>query len=192
MKETISPVTHVNELRELNELLGLFFPQTAALGAFEFCTSEQCPAEYCTLLDHENHMTVTVEQRHANTVDVQVLACHQNDSHYMRKIVLRRQDNHRVVLFGIVRLALAALQPEVRDQILSQGTPLGRVLITHNVLRQVHLNALWRVACGPELAEWFAVPSGSITYGRTALIYCDEKPAIELLEIVSPEAPHAP
>ncbi len=184
MKEAISPAAQADAL---SELLALFYSQPAPLGSFEFCSSEQCPDEYRVMLDHENHMTVTVERRHANPVDVHVLACHQNATHYMRKIVLRRQDNARVVLFGIVRLALAALQPEVRDQILAQGTPLGRVLINHNVLRQVQLNALWQVTCGPELAEWFAIPAGSITYGRTALIYCDEKPAIELLEIVSPE-----
>ena len=189
MKEAISPTTHTDALKEL---LALFYPQTAPLGSFEFCSSEQCPAEYRAMLDHEKHMTVTVERRHANPVDVQVLACHQNDSHYMRKILLRRQDDQRVVLFGIVRMALAALQPDVRDKILSQGTPLGRVLITHKVLRHVQLNALWRVSCGPELAQWFAIPPGSITYGRTALIYCDEKPAIELLEIVSPEETPSP
>lgn len=184
MKEVISPTTQADAL---DELLALFYPQIAPLGSFQFCTSEQCPAEYRAMLDHENHMTVTVEHRHATAVDVQVLACQQNDSHYMRKILLRRQDDRRVVLFGIVRMALATLQPEVRDKILAQGTPLGRVLIMHNVLRQVQLNALWRVSCGRELAEWFTIPAGSITYGRTALIYCNEKPAIELLEIVSPE-----
>lgn len=186
MKEAISPTTQADAL---SELLALFYPQTAPLGAFEFCTSEQCPAEYRAMLDHENHMTVTVEQRHADSVDVQVLACQQNDSHYMRKILLHRQHDRRVVLFGIVRMALAALQPQVRDKILAQGTPLGRVLINHDVLRQVQLNALWRVSCGPDLAQWFACPVGSITYGRTALIYCDGMPAIELLEIVSPEEP---
>lgn len=185
MKEVISPAIQADAL---NELLALFYPQTAPLGSFEFCPSELCPAEYRELLDHENHMTVTVEQRHANAVDVQVLACQQTDLHYMRKILLRRQNDQQVVLFGIVRMALAVLQPEVRDKILAQGTPLGRVLIMHNVLRQVQLNALWRVVCGPDLAQWFAVPTGSITYGRTALIYCDQRPAIELLEVVAPEA----
>lgn len=184
MKEAISPTTQADAL---SELLALFYPQASPLGSFEFCLSERCPAEYRAMLDHENHMTVTVERRHASPVDVQVLSCHQTDTHYMRKIVLRRQTDGRVVLFGIVRLALAALQREVRDKILSRETPLGRVLITHNVLRQVQLNALWRVVCGPELADWFAIPVGSTSYGRTALIYCDEKPAIELLEIVAPE-----
>jgi hypothetical protein len=46
---------------------------------------------------------------------------------------------------------------------------------------------LLRVECGPVLAKLFGVPIGTTTYGRTALLYCDEDPAIELLEIVTPE-----
>lgn len=172
---------------QLLPLIGLFYPRLAELGSFSHCTTEECPAAYRSMLDHEKHMTVTVEHRHKDSVDVDVLACKQNETHYMRKILLRRQADRCVVLFGIVRLALGTLQPQVRDEILSQGIPLGRVLITHDVLRHVQLNALWRVACGPELAEWFGVPTGSTTYGRTALIYCDGKPAVELLEIVTPE-----
>jgi chorismate-pyruvate lyase len=172
---------------ELDQLIALFYPQPERLGAFVHCTSQQCPSAYRAMLDHEKHMTVTVEKRHHDSVDVEVLASAQTESHYMRKILLRRQADRRVVQFGIVRLALNTLQPEVREQILAQHTPLGRVLIMHDVMRQVQLNALWRVACGAELAEIFEVPTGFVTYGRTALIYCDERPAIELLEIVAPE-----
>jgi hypothetical protein len=35
------------------------------------------------------------------------------------------------------------------------------------------------------------VPKGTLTYGRTALIHCNQEPAIELLEIVAPVAPVA-
>ncbi|MCA9132089.1 MAG: hypothetical protein KDA45_03010 [Planctomycetales bacterium] len=172
---------------ELDELIGLFFAQQSDLGQFTHCASEDCPAAYRQMLDHEAHMTVTVERRHGAQVDVEVLATHSTPRHYMRKIILRRQSDRRVVLFGIVRLALAALQPQVRDEILARKIPLGRVLILHNVLRQVQLNSLWQVDCGEELARLFEVPTGHQTYGRTALIYCDGEPAVELLEIVAPE-----
>ena len=39
---------------------------------------------------------------------------------------------------------------------------------------------------GEDLAAIFGVTPGSVTYGRTALIYCNGKPAVELLEIVAP------
>lgn len=181
MTEATPPAT------ELDELIALFFADRSRLGSFAEKSAEQCPSEYQRMLAHENHMTVTVEERHCCEVNVEVLASQLTESHYLRKIVLRRSSDQRVVQFGIVRLALHALQPVVRDEIMAQQTPLGRVLIQHNVLRQVQLNALWQVACGPELAELFQVPVGHATYGRTALIYCDGEPAVELLEIVAPE-----
>lgn len=172
---------------ELDELVALFFEHQADLGSFVQCPSSECPDEYRAVLDHEGHMTVTVERRHQSQVDVEVLDTQFTSSHYMRTILLRRQSDRRVVQYGIVRLALSALQSEVRDEIIAQRIPLGRVLILHNVMRQVQLNALWRVACGPELARLFQVPLGHVTFGRTALIYCDGEPAVELLEIVAPE-----
>lgn len=172
---------------ELVELIALFYSRQEELGGFSPCAPADCPANYRAMLDHEEHMTVTVERRHESEVDVEVLDSNLDDAHYSRKILLRRQSDGRVVQFGIVRLALSALQPEVREEIMQQRIPLGRVLIQHNVLRQVRLGALWKVRCAAELAEFFGVESNHETYGRTALIYCDGEPAVELLEIVAPE-----
>ena len=171
---------------ELDELVSLFYPDPEPLGTLTRVKSS-CPTAYANLLAHEAHMTVAVEGRHHCPVSVEVLDSRCTDSHYLRKILLHRTNDNRVVQYGIVRLALSALQPVVRDEIMAQEIPLGRVLIQHNVLRKVHLNALWKVDCGHELATHFAVEDHHITYGRTALIYCDGEPAVELLEVVAPE-----
>ena len=65
------------------------------------------------------------------------------------------------------------------------------MLIERQILREVELFDLFRIACGPTLAELLEVPHGTLTYGRTALIHCNQEPAIELLEIVAPVAPVA-
>jgi hypothetical protein len=36
------------------------------------------------------------------------------------------------------------------------------------------------------MVQWFGLSEPRETYGRLALIHCDGKPAIELLEIVAP------
>ncbi len=173
--------------RELRQLLSLFYPYPKQLGEFTERSVDECPEEYRRMLAHEAHMTVTVEQRHQCEVDVEVLQAERTESHYIRKILLRRKRDGRIVQFGIVRLALHALEPAVRDEIMAQRIPLGRVLIQHDVMRQVQLNSLWEVHCAQELADLFNVPAGHVTYGRTALIYCNGEPAVELLEIVAPE-----
>ncbi len=173
---------------ELDTLVALFYDAPSQLGRFTEAAVDDVPPVYQRLLAHNHHMTVTVEQRHGSLVNVRVLAAKRDGRYYSRKILLERQSDGRVVQFGIVRLDFGFLSPAVQSEIESQSTPLGRILIQHNVLRQVELFKLWRVAPGPDLQQMFGIDDRAITYGRTALIHCDNQPAIELLEIVTPES----
>jgi chorismate-pyruvate lyase len=171
---------------DLQVLLDLFYPTPNVLGQFVEVDAEELPEPYRQLLAHGKHMTVTVEAFHGCPVDVRVLQTHITDTHYARKILLTRHTDGRVVQFGLVRLNLDYLGPETREEIESQQVPLGRVLIKHNVMREVRLLSLWQVMPGPDLNEHFSFESNQVCYGRTALIYCNGVPAVELLEIVTP------
>jgi chorismate-pyruvate lyase len=175
-------------LPNLEELIGLFYHDEAGFGEFKQVAAGIMPGYARTLLSHNEHMTVTVEEFHGCAVDVEVLGVELNDTHYARRILLRRQSDGQVVQFGIVRLDFRYVSDEARREIESQRTPLGRVLIEHNVLRQVQLVGLWKIAPGSELKRHFSMADDSplAVYGRTALIYCDAEPAVELLEIVAP------
>ena len=177
----------MSNLPELTALVSLFYPQGAELGKFESVTAAEMPAVYRRLLAHTEHMTVKVEEFHKTPVEVEVLDRVKSTDHYARKILLRRQSDGRVVQFGIPRLRLDCVDAEVRREIEAEKTPLGRVLIEHNVLREVELVDLWRVQPGPDLVRLFGLSQPVETYGRTALIRCAGKPAVELLEIVAPE-----
>lgn len=171
---------------DLEALIALFYSSPSELGQFQRVEGDALPPAYRQLLDHEHHMTVTVEEFHGSAVEVQVLEVNRDASHYSRKITLSRQSDDAVVQFGLVRLDVSVLQPEVRMEIESERTPLGRVLIKHRVLRDVELHGLYRVQCGADLAQIFGVSTGTETYGRTAMIYCNGEPAVELLEIMAP------
>ncbi len=172
---------------DLHTLVELFYPSVDDLADFTEVTESKLPQPYRRLLVHDSHMTVTVEAHHGCPVDVHVLDVHQTPTHYSRKILLTRQSDNRVVQFGIVRLNLDYLGPDVRREIESQQAPLGRILIEHDVLRTVKLLSLWRVAAGGKLGKLFGLDKPAVTYGRTALIYCNGIPAVELLEIVTSE-----
>jgi chorismate-pyruvate lyase len=171
----------------LDHLAGLFYKNLAELGQFEEVLAQSLPSPYRQLLAHHDHMTVSVERHHACPVDVEVLADQLDNDYYSRKILLHRQSDRHPVLFGIPRLNLRLVDADVRREILSKSVPLGRVLIEHNVLREVQLASLYRVTLGPELSRLFGAASSQETFGRTAFIYCDGYPAVELLEIVTPE-----
>ena len=178
---SISPPEH-----DLEQLARLFYPSLAALGRFEKAALQSMPADFQRLLNHEHHMTVTVEEFHGCPVDVQVIDRHRTETHYARKILLVRQSDRTVVQYGIMRVHWRYLSAEVRAAIEDESIPLGRILIDHNVHRSIQLRELWRVTPGVELCHFFGLPPDGITYGRTALILCDNEPAIELLEIVAP------
>ena len=172
---------------DIRDLLNEFYSEPighSQLG--EFSSVAKVPPPYDSLLDHHAHMTVTVESHYGEKVNVVVHRCSRSDTWYSREITLVTARTGRIVQYGIVRLDTGALDEDVWKHIESQSTPLGRVLIDHNVLREVQLCGLWQVQAGDSLADMMQLDVGRQVYGRTALIYCNRTPAIELLEIVSP------
>jgi chorismate-pyruvate lyase len=171
---------------DLDTLLALFPPATY-LANVEYVPGDRVPEPYHALLVHEHHMTVTVEAHHGDLVNVVVLDRRRDDGFYARKILLALKGSGKVVQFGLVRIRFDYCSDAVRDEILSERTPLGRVLIQNDVLRRIEPTAYLRVTPGPDMMKWFGLTQPTPTYGRLALIHCDGKPAIELLEIVAPE-----
>jgi chorismate-pyruvate lyase len=170
----------------IEDLVALFFDDPQQLGEVNECEAEQMPWRYADLLAHEGHMTETVEKLFDGPVDVRVIDRRFDQPYYAREITLHRQEDGQIVQYGIVRLDVTFLDDEVCEEILAETSPLGRVLIQHNVMREVQLSALWEIHIGTRLAELFHSPPGTKTFGRTAMIYLDGEPVIELLEIIVP------
>ena len=169
----------------LDELLTLL-PSADFLQSFDYVPAAEVPEPYHGLLVHEHHMTVTVEGYHGDLVDVQVLESRQDGDSYTRKILLALRKTGKIVQFGLVRIHLQYCSPEVRAEILARRTPLGRILIQHDVLRRIEPTGFLRVLPGPAMRKWFNLAEPTPTYGRLAFIHCDGQPAIELLEVVAP------
>jgi len=178
----------MNALAELDAMLSLFPDGPPLVAKAEHVPSAAMPEDYRCLLSHDAHMTVAMEARHACTVDVNVVEERLEGDVYNRKITLTKHGTDDVVQFGLVKFDFSWVTEQVREEILSKDIPLCRVLIRHNVLRHVDLNALIRVEAGPGLAELLHMPEGGVTYGRLATIFCDHKPAVDLLEISAPLA----
>ena len=167
-------------------LVSVFYPDVEAVGEFAAVERERTPQPYRQLLSHDHHMTVTLEAFYDTAVAVRVLSVSRQGSIYSRSSLLTRHSDGVPVQFGIVRLHLHLLEPHIREPIEAEQTPLGRVLIQHEILREVELSQLYRVRCGPTLTQHLGAGPGQSTYGRTALIHCHAEPAVELLEIVAP------
>jgi chorismate-pyruvate lyase len=157
------------------------------LPEFEYVQADEVLPPYRDLLVHEHHMTVTVEKHHGDSVDVRILdRQHMNDT-YARKILLALHGSGRVVQFGIMKIDFRYCSLEVRQEIIAGRTPLGRILIEHDVLRRIEPTAFLRVIPDAAMMKWFGMKEPVRTYGRLAIIHCNGQPAVELLEIVAPE-----
>jgi hypothetical protein len=169
---------------DLHTLLDLFPPPDVVDP--EIVPAGEVPPPYHDLLVHRHHMTVTVERYHGDLVDVRILARRLTGDSYARKILLTLRQTGRVVQFGIARVNFRYCSEPVRREIVAGRTPLGRILIERNVLRRVEPTAYLRLTPGPAMMGWFDLADPVPVYGRLGIIHCDERPAVEVLEIVAP------
>jgi chorismate-pyruvate lyase len=170
--------------RSASRLATLFYPSLNELGQFEALAVDELPANYRKLLAHNDHMTVALEAWHKSRVSVSALDEWRDETSYARTSLLSRQPDGAVVQFGMMRIWLSDLSAAAQEEIASKSAPLGRVLIEHNVLREVELITLWKIMPGDVLQKYLGVSGSEPIYGRTAQILVDERPTVQLLEIV--------
>ena len=177
----------------LASLLKLFPEGVFSPDLFEVVDGPLVPEPYKSLLVHRHHMTVTLEAYHRSRVKLKVLARRLLGDDYARKLVLTVGDDDRPVLLGLMRFHLQHTQDQVRRAILGEEAPLGRILIQNEVLRSIEPLVFVRVRISDALRQAFKSPEGlDLTYGRVAHIICHNMPAVELLEVVRPEAAASP
>lgn len=179
----------MNPLDELGKLLAMFPAREPVVAGARYIPKTEAPEPYRRLLVHDEHMTEAMEAYHRSPVSVEVLNRRREGDLYLREIVLHRVTDGQPVQYGLVHFHLQYVSPEVRDEILAEQIPLGRVLINHDVLRHVDLGAILEITAGPGLAAALRMPVGGKTYGRLATLFFNHQPAVDLLEVSSPLTP---
>ncbi len=164
------------------DLVRWFYDDLQEFGILSEVAADELPPAMRQLLVHDDHMTVSMEAFHQSPVDVQVLGTRRDDSHYVRMSLLTRAVDGVVVQLGFVRILRRKMAPSVWQEITSERVPLGRILISHNVLRKVSWERLFRFQPGPALQSDLRLPNHGM-YGRTARIQVRGEPLIDLLEI---------
>ncbi|HVJ87841.1 MAG TPA: hypothetical protein VM452_19415 [Caulifigura sp.] len=191
----------MNPLDELGRLIATSKSHERLFDDVEHIPASLTPEPYRQLLVHDHHMTLAMEDFHGHAVRVHVVDRHFEDAGYYRTSVLTvpativgrtsgragtRFLGERALQFGAIRFNFEFVTVEVREAIIAEKTPLGQVLIDHNVLRHIDLGAILKIRVGPELAEIFGCEQGTETYGRLATIFCNRRPAVDLLEVSAP------
>ncbi len=142
------------------------------------------PRPFARMLDHDGHMTATVEARHGVPVGVRVLQRRHDGASYAREILLVRPDE-AVVQYAVVRLDLACCPPAARAEILAEHTPLGHILQRLPGALRIEPVAFVRARLSASLATHFGVPVGHEAYGRLVRIHLGADCLIEGLELLA-------
>ena len=137
------------------------------------------------LLVHHEHMTEVLQRRYGSIVEVHVHDEHLDGDRYTRKVSLTPLNGKQVVEWGIVRIDFRFMSPAVREEILARQEPLGSILIKHDVHRRIKPRWFMRFPAHGPMLSFFGDASDEPLYGRIGTIYCNEEPAIDLLEIVT-------
>lgn len=168
------------------ELMHLFrpFAPRGFVADCEVVRPHEIPEPSHRLLVHQKHMTIELERHHGKPVDVRVLQERLEHDSYTRTIGLNLRGTQTIVEWGICKLNLRHLSEKVRDEVLAKAKPLGLVLIENDVYRRIEPRHYVKFAAGSPVVEFFGGYNDVPVYGRLGVIYCDDEPAIELLEIV--------
>lgn len=144
---------------------------------------EEVPEPYRRLLVHDQHMTVTLEAYHKAPVLLKVHDVRQAGGSYGRKITLHTRADGPAVMLGLMRIHFQ-YAPQIREEVQAERTPLGHVLIRHDLLRRIRPGPYYRIGGGSPLLG-IAVQSPPELYGRCATIQVNGGPAVELVEIIT-------
>ena len=163
------------------------FPAAQPLArAVEEVPGSILPEPYKTLLLHSDLMTLAMERFHRAPIDVRVLARRIDGMSYSREIMLVRQDTGAVVQFAFAHFNLDAVSEVVRQDILGEQVPLGRVLVNHRIDYQTEVIGFLKVTVGARLAELLNSPVNVATYGRVGRLLCGGKPTFNVIEVSAP------
>ena len=147
--------------------------------------AEEMPDPFRTLLVHEKHMTLTLTAHYGAFLELHVKEMHYEENLYSRKIQLSIPRNDALVEYGLVRLDLRYIPEPVWKEIFQQRTPLGEILLRHNILQRVQPRWYFRLNPGCSILQWLKADLPEPVFGRLGTIFCNGQPAVEVMEVVT-------
>ena len=147
----------------------------------------EMPQPQRSLLAHQNDMTSTLEQFYQKKLHVEVLARRAVESEYFREVSLRLGQDGQRVEYGAIKIMLDLLPVEVRQEILRERQPLGRILTESGVYFASRPRFYLRVTSDDFVNGALGLSVPQLLYGRrNTLVDARERPLAEIVEILPP------
>jgi chorismate-pyruvate lyase len=174
-------VSDLYPLEEFYALRGEAVPPAVRLDA------EELAEPHRSLLAHQSDMTSTLERFHQQKLHVEVLRRHSAQNAYFREVVLRLDQSGQRVEFGAIKIMLDRFPEEVRETILRERQPLGRILTESGVDFSSRPRFYLRIASDDFINRSLGLNGPQQLYGRrNTLVDAWERPLAEIVEILPP------
>ena len=145
---------------------------------------EHIPSPYRSLLVHERDMTLTLEAHHDSRVMLRTLSSFREGHWYFRKVLLAEEVSGRPVEMGIIEIDLDAFSRPIRDGILRNRVPLGRLLREGGVDYLSRPTAFLEIEPNPELLGVFWMGKPRTLYGRQTELTLSGRKIGDVVEIL--------
>ncbi len=140
-------------------------------------------ADARTILDHDRHMTTVQQERFPDGISLDVLHANIDGGLYTREVMLRRKSDGIPVLYAVLDVSCDLLPAPLVDQLKAAEQPFGQILIDSGIERRIEVQRFVTAATLPAFAGLTGDDRETVV-GREIIIYCDDQPAINVLELL--------
>ncbi len=159
---------------------GVELPQVTVLAP------ERIPQPYRSLLVHEIDMTLTLERHCGGRVTLRPLSTFRRGPSYFRRVLLVHEESGRPVEMGAIRMRLDAFGDDLRNQILRNEIPLGRLLRDTQFDYKSRVLSFLAVTPNPEMMGVFWMPRSDVLYGRRTEVLRHGSKIGDIVEVLPP------
>ncbi|MCE2543618.1 MAG: hypothetical protein J4F30_09335 [Acidobacteria bacterium] len=132
----------------------------------EVVQPDDIPLPYRSLLVHDSDMTLTLERHFGGRVMLRPLSTFTNRGSYFRRVLLVQEYAGQPVEMGAIRMELDAFGDRIRQQIVKNEIPLGRILRDGRFQYTSRVKAFMQVTPNAEMMGVFWMREPRVLYGR--------------------------
>lgn len=144
--------------------------------AWRTVTPDQIPAPYRSMLVHDDDMTSTLERHYGGQVVLRALSTFSRGAWYFRRVLLVQEYSGRPVAMGAIRIKLDAFETRLKNAILKNEVPLGRLLAEGRFNYASRVKDYIALTPNPEMMGVFWMRKPRTLYGRrTEIMHANRK-----------------
>ena len=186
-EEHLLPLRPVSTQSEIFPLDEFYAEAGRTLLSFQSVAGSDVPEPYRGLLVHDRDMTPTLQAFYHDSIHIEVIRSGRDGDRYHREVLLRLNQNDKVIEFGAIRINLGVLPEPARQLILQESLPLGGILTSCGVAHTSRPKAYLRVETDAFINGLFRLNGREVLYGRrNALTDLQQRVIAEIVEILPP------